>query len=397
MVRAFTAHLNARYKKRRNELKIQFELLPVPSDQLIPMLLSGRGDMIAARLTVTPERSVQVLFSAPYREVDELVVGHSAIADVKFVHDLADRRIAVRRSSSYYASLLEESRRLVAEGKQPIQIETVDPVLETEDILALVAAGRFDFTVADSIVAETAIEIHPKLSALRGLELRRGGKLAWATHLTAPALRREMSEFLRVYQHGSLLGNIGIKKYFRDLGAIRARQSGTTASLSDYDAELRRYAGEFGFDWRLMAAVAYQESRFDQGARNRSGAVGLFQIKPTTAREPYVGIADVAGPENASNNIHAGIKYLAWIKGRYFDGVESMRERDRLRMALAAYNAGPKTLINARKRAERMGLDPNRWFRNVELALLAMNKVEPVKYVSEINQHYLSYVMLGIE
>ena len=94
--------------------------------------------------------------------------------------------------------------------------------------------------------------------------------------------------------------------------------------------------------------------------------------------------------------MNAGIKYLAWIKDRYFDAVTEMRERDRLRMALAAYNAGPRTLIRARKEAEKMGLDSTRWFRNVELALLSMGKPEPVKYVSEINQRYLSYIMLGV-
>jgi membrane-bound lytic murein transglycosylase MltF len=93
----------------------------------------------------------------------------------------------------------------------------------------------------------------------------------------------------------------------------------------------------------------------------------------------------------------AGLKYLSWIKGRYFDIEAEMRERDRIRMALAAYNAGPRTLINARRRAFKLGLDPNRWFRNVELALLDMRKVEPVKYVSEINQRYLAYVLLGLE
>jgi membrane-bound lytic murein transglycosylase MltF len=74
-----------------------------------------------------------------------------------------------------------------------------------------------------------------------------------------------------------------------------------------------------------------------------------------------------------------------------------MRERDRIRMSLAAYNAGPRTIINARRRASKLGLDPNRWFRNVELALLDMHKTEPVKYVSEINQRYLAYVLLGVD
>jgi membrane-bound lytic murein transglycosylase MltF len=174
-------------------------------------------------------------------------------------------------------------------------------------------------------------------------------------------------------------------------------EKGDRVVLSTYDDEFRNYAEQYGFDWRLMAAMAYQESRFRQNIRNRYGATGLFQIKPKTAKEPYVDIYPIAGEENASNNIHAGVKYLAWIKNRYFDGIEEMRERDRVRLALAAYNAGPATIINARNKAKRMGLDPLRWFRNVELALLAMRKPEPVKYVSEINQRYLSYVMLGVE
>lgn len=251
--------------------------------------------------------------------------------------------------------------------------------------------------MADSLVAETAVEVYPELRILPGFTLREGAQLAWATHLTATALEKEMSAFLKKYEQGSLLGNMAVKKYFENLGPIRASRKDGRVTLSPYDADLKQYAERFEFDWRLMAAVAYQESRFDANARNRSGAVGLFQIKPGTAREPYIGIKDVAGAKNVGNNIHAGIKYLAWIKERYFDAVETMAERDRVRMALAAYNAGPRSVARARERAAKMGLDPDRWFRNVEIAMLAMKKVEPVKYVSDINQNYLSYVMLGVE
>jgi membrane-bound lytic murein transglycosylase MltF len=372
--------------------------MPVRSDQLIPQLIEGRADLIAARMTITPERAGRVLFSNPFRKIDELVVTHQSTTDAEFIHDLSGRSVAVRRSSSYHESLVAESKRLVAAGKQRIRIVTVDEALETEDILALVAAGHFDFTVADSIVAETAAEIFPELRILPGLTVRKGGQLAWATHLTSPALQAEMNEFLKRYRHGSLLGNVAVKKYFKDHTGLQSRlQSGDEIALSPYDGILRKVAREFDFDWRLMAAVAYQESRFDQSSRNRSGATGLFQIKPTTAREPYIGIPEIAGEHNASNNIRAGIKYVAWIKQRYFDPVETMREKDRMRMALAAYNAGPRTLINARRRAAKMELDPNRWFRNVEMALLEMRKPEPVKYVSDINQRYLSYLMLGVE
>ncbi|MBW2229975.1 MAG: transporter substrate-binding domain-containing protein [Deltaproteobacteria bacterium] len=398
MVRAFIDHLNAKYAKGRNAPKIQFELLPVATEELIPMLVEGRGDVIASRMTITPERRSLVLYSSAYRKIDELVVTQRDIAARGEIPDLSGRRVAVRRSSSYHASLQTESGRLKAAGKAPIQVQTVDERLETEDILALVANGVFDFSVADSIVAEIAVELYPKLVILPQLTLRRDGQLAWAAHLGATHLVAEMNEFLLEYKHGSLLGNIGVKRYFEDHERLRTRmEKGDRVVLSTYDDEFRNYAEQYGFDWRLMAAMAYQESRFRQNIRNRYGATGLFQIKPKTAKEPYVDIYPIAGEENASNNIHAGVKYLAWIKNRYFDGIEEMRERDRVRLALAAYNAGPATIINARNKAKRMGLDPLRWFRNVELALLAMRKPEPVKYVSEINQRYLSYVMLGVE
>ena len=398
MVRAFTEHLNRKYAGERGEPPIQFELLPVRSNELVPMLLEGRADMIAARLTITPKRVRRVRFSRPYRIVDELLVGNSERVDDSFLHDLAGRRVAVRPSSSYHESLVEESRRLEAEGKAPIRIVRVDEALETEDILALVEAGHYELTVADSIVANTAVEILPRLRIIEGIKLREGGELAWASHPDSEALVAEMDEFLEQYAHGSLLGNVGVKRYFRDHRGLRRRlEDDGKSSLSRYDEHFRRFAEQYGFDWRLIAAVAYQESRFQQDVKNRWGAIGLFQLKAETAREPYVNIPDIEGEQNAANNVHAGVRYLAWIKQRYFDPIEGMRERDRLRMALAAYNGGPRTLLQARRRARKMGLDPMKWFRNVELALLAANKTEPVKYVSEINQRYLSYVMLGIE
>ncbi len=397
MVRAFTDFLNERHPPAPGQPPIQFELLPVATDQLIPMLVEGRADMIAARMTRTEDREARLLFSIPYHVVDEVVVTHLPSNDFEFIHDLAGRSVAVRRSSSYRESLESLSRKLVAKGRSPIKIIEVNEALETEKILALVAKGHFNFTVADSIIAETAVELHSTLAILEGLALRKGGELAWAASLGASDLVEEMNAFLPRYREGSLLGNIAVKKYFQATSGLERRlKRDGTEPLSPYDDLIRSSAETHGFDWRLMAAMAYQESRFDQSAKNRWGATGLFQIKPATAREPYVGIENIEGKKNAANNVEAGIRYLAWIKKRYFDSDPDMRERDRVRLALAAYNAGPSTIIRARRRAKRMGLDPNRWFRNVELALLDMRKTEPVKYVSEINQHYLSYVMLGL-
>jgi membrane-bound lytic murein transglycosylase MltF len=397
MVRAFTRFLNERHGGKKGEPPIQFELVPVDDDQLIPLLLEGMGDLIAARMTITPERAEQVRFSRPYRSVDELLVTHDGTPPVASLEALSGRQVAVRATSSYADSLATLDRKLAAAGRPPVDVVFVDESLATERILELVAAGRYPYTVADSLVAELAVRIHPALHLVEGMALRRDGKLAWATRPEAEALVGEMNAFLKRYREGSLLGNLAVERYFEDEGRLARRFSDDESGLSDFDALFRKQAEAFHLDWRLVAAMAYQESHFDPTAHNRWGAVGLLQIKPETAKEPYVGIPEVAGPENASNNVRAGLKYLFWIKQRYFDDEPGMREADRLRMALAAYNAGPRAVLRARSRARRAGLDPDRWFRNVELAMLGMRKSEPVKYVSEINQRYVSYVLLGIE
>jgi membrane-bound lytic murein transglycosylase MltF len=397
MVSAFTKFLNERHLKGKGELSIQFELVPVDDDQLMPLLLEGAGDIIAARLTITPNRAERVRFTRPYRKVDEQIVFHDGIAAITSLHDLSGKQVAVRTTSSYAESLARLNLELVKEGRAPVDVVFVDDALATERILELVAARKYAFTVADSLIAELAVRMYPSLRVAEGLALRRGGELAWATVPEASMLADEMNTFLRRYREGSLLGNLAARRYFEDEARLASRVDGERSVISEFDALFREHAKAYGLDWRLVAAMAYQESRFDPTARNRSGATGLLQIKLQTAREPYIGIPDIAGKENVSNNVRAGLKYLDWIKRRYFDSESEMRDRDRLRMALAAYNAGPAVVIRARNRAKEQGRNPNRWFRHVELSMLGMRKNEPVKYVSEINQRYLSYVLLGIK
>jgi len=151
----------------------------------------------------------------------------------------------------------------------------------------------------------------------------------------------------------------------------------------------------YKFDWRLLSALSFQESRFDQSITNKWGAIGLFQIKQMTANEPYIKIKNITGHENTENNIHAGTKYLSWIRNRYFVPNKLMHDEDKIRMTLAAYNAFPRRVLQAISQAKKMGLDPNKWFRNVELAMLKLGYPEPVIYVSEINKHYVGYTLLG--
>jgi len=209
---------------------------------------------------------------------------------------------------------------------------------------------------------------------------------------------QELNSFLPRIKTGTLLGNTYNQKYFSDHGRIKSKDFDlATSKLSKYDKTLKKYAQMYGFDWRLLAAVCYQESRFKQGLTNKWGAVGLFQIKRSTSDEPYISVPDIEGKANFENNIHAGVKYLSWIKKTYLDTQSQVDESEKLRMMLAAYNAGPNRLLKALERAKEMNLDPTRWFRNVELAMAEMGLPEPVIYVSEINKYYVSYVLLGIK
>lgn len=402
MVKAFVDTLNQKYRKGKGIPDIKFVLLPVRSELMIPMLLEGKGDLIAARLTITDQRKKRVRFTVPYRTVDEKIVVHADSKSIDSLDDLSGMEITVRESTSYFESLGLMNRQLEKEELAPINIHKADEFLETESLLALVASKRYFASVADSIVASTAVSLYAELKVVSSVPLRKEGKLAWAVAPNNVSLQKTLNEFLPRYQQGTLLGNMAVKKYFQNSRQIKVMtglldDDSERRSLSVYDALFQKYANQYGFDWRLMAALSYQESGFKQSAFNRSGATGLFQIKPQTAAESYINIPNIKGRSNAENNVHAGIKYLSWIKGRYFDPIEGMREPDRIRMALAAYNTGPRTLLRARAQSKAMGLNPNIWFHNVELVLLAMRKTEPVKYVSDINQHYLSYILLGIE
>ena len=137
----------------------------------------------------------------------------------------------------------------------------------------------------------------------------------------------------------------------------------------------------------MLAAQGYQESRLDQSARSAAGAVGVMQIKPSTAADPNVGIR---GIEQVEPNIHAGTKYLSFLRGRYFNQ-EGVDERNRLFLSLAAYNAGPARMARLRQQTAQMGYDPNVWFDNVEIAAARYVGREPVQYVANVYKYYMAY------
>jgi membrane-bound lytic murein transglycosylase MltF len=394
-LRGFEYDLLKEYQKSlnkdisRRELQVVFEFIPVARDRLLADLIAGFGDIAAAGLTITPSRSKQVDFTKPYLTgVSEVLVMNQAIAPIEERSDLAGKELFVRASSSYYESLQDLNRKLRSRGQRPVRIVRADEDLETEDILELVHSGAIARTICDNHIAKAWRKVFPDIRIYPDVTVRQGGQIAWAIRKNSPQLNASLNRFIRTHRKGSLLGNIYFTRYYEKQTWIKnPLGTGAGKRLQSIIPLFKKFAQRYGFDWRLIAAMAYQESGFDQTKVSPRGAVGIMQIRPQTAADPKIGISDVS---TSKNNIHAAVKYLDFLRDRYFDD-DAITPRDRVRFSLAAYNAGPVRIRRARKRAMEMQLDPNRWFRNVEMAMLKIVGQETVGYVSNINKYYVIY------
>ncbi len=366
-------------------LEVHVFVVPVARDQLLPALLEGRADIAAANLTVTPDRLEQVAFSSTVLDdVSEVIVTGPASPQLDRIEDLAGQDVYVRRSSSYYESLVRLSDELRRQGFGAIRIREVDELLETEDVMELVGAGALSMTVADSHLAGFWRDILDGVEIRADLAVATGRSIAWALRKDSPRLAEEVNAFIQGHRQGTLFGNIMLQRYLGENERVRNPLAGPELEkLRRYRGYFEEYASRYRLDWLLVAAQAYQESRFDHGLTSSAGAVGIMQIKPSTAADENVGIADISSVED---NIHAGVKYFRFIRDRYFkdSGPDDLNQD---LFALAAYNAGPARVARFRQQAREKGLDPDVWFRHVE----QMAHRETAVYVSNIFKYWVSY------
>ncbi len=391
--RGFELELVREFAKRLG-VRLQV-ILPPDGSELLPWLLEGRGDLVASSMTITPERAAWVDFTRPYLEPDERLVVHAEREEITGLAGLRGRTVTVRRGSSYHQSLLP----LAEEHGFTIDFAPADT--ETEEILAMVAAGELEATVADSHIL--------------GIELALGAPLRDVTHVAAEqqigwAVRDEdgglldaANAYLEDIDRGTFY-NILRRRYFRDdrrLKRVLPERAKSRAALSPFDPLFRTHGRLRGLDWRLLAAQAYQESRFDPAAKSWAGAVGLMQVMPRAAQD--VGLeGDLRDP---GFSVAVGSAYLRKLVDRTED---TLPLAERLRFGLASYNVGRGHVEDGRRLAAELGLDPNRWFDNVEKALpyLRQRKYaararygycrcsEPIRYVAEINERYAAYARL---
>jgi len=361
-------------------------------------MVEGRGDVVAACITISAERekSKELQFCHPYGNFQEIVVTRKSDTKLKSLSYLAGRTVHVRELSHYWVSM----EKLQKESGIDFELKAVPGTMETREILHRVEAGEFDLTVADSGFLDIEINSGRKLRS--GLMFRAPYNYGWLVRKNNPGLKASMDKFLE-QKVGTSNYNYLYRKYFSQGSTVREFQdearSLKKAVISPYDDLIRVSAKKYDFHWCLIASQMYQESRFDPKAKSWSGARGLMQLMPATAGELGLNERTILDPEK---NIDAGVEYLGKQRKRVPDEVDAF---NRLCFGLAAYNGGYGHLIDARALAKKLGRNPDLWVENVDHAYTLLStpefadkakyghcrSEEITHYVRQIIARYISY------
>lgn len=370
MLKQFTDYLGVNLKLViNNDMNKAFE-----------MLNAGEVDLIAMGLTITQDRQKIVDFTIPQIQTKQVLVQRKPEnwrrmrtwdeIEEKLIRnplDLAGKTIHVQKGTVF----AERLAILANEIGDTINI-VVDPDREVEQLITAVAAGELEFTVSDEHIAKVNQKYYPNLDVNTALSFPQ--HVAWALQKGSDSLRLQINDWIMDYKK-SVASRYTYNKYFNNPRSVNIAQSEYHSigggKISQYDDIIREFSGIYGLDWRLVASLIYQESRFHTDVTSWVGAFGLMQLMPATA-EVY-GVDTTSPP---ADQIRAGIQFLQWLDSQLPAGIEDPEERTKF--VLAAYNVGIAHVYDARRLAEKHGKDPNKWTDNVDYFIL--NKSDPAYY-----------------
>ncbi len=354
-------------------------------DESFGCLLSDDCDLLAINLTVTRERGRIVDFTEPHSQTRQVLVQRrpsewqymsSNELDTAMVRnpiDLAGKTVHVQRNSSYAARL----RNLMEEIGDTIMMVEVDYV--AEQLITMVAGGEIDYTVSDENIARVNQTYYDNLDI--GTAVSFTQNLAWAVRKGDHHLRDSINAWLSDFK-STIDFRLLYAKYFYNQRSARIVQSDfyvlTSGRISPYDELIRKYSEDINWDWRLLASMIYQESRFLPDAQSWAGARGLMQLMPNTARR--FGVNDITNPEE---NIRAGVRYIKWLDEVLRDRIPEREER--VKFILASYNVGLGHILDARALARKYGEDPDQWTGGVDYFIL--NKSNPEYFLDPVVRH----------
>ncbi|MFO7751000.1 MAG: membrane-bound lytic murein transglycosylase MltF [Desulfobacteraceae bacterium] len=370
-------------------LDVDLEILTPGWNDMFSALETGRGDFIASGLTITEQRKNMVDFSSPYLSVQQKLIHHKLKFGAASLEKLAGKTIHVRKQTSYQTRMEEIKNNGI---DLTIQLHDNTP---TEELIRMVADKEIKYTVADSNIALLNRRYYPDIAI--GLPLEEEQSLGWAVKKGDTELLNKIDQFLAQAEESGLFGKI-YEKYYGDIDIfdyfdLKKFHQRINTRLPKYKDSIVKESEKFDFDWRMVAAIVYQESHYDARAKSRTGVRGLMQVTRKTAKE--MGISNRLDPRQS---IQAGIRYLHKMYQR-FDDIEERQER--LRFAMASYNVGYGHVRDAQKLAEERGLDKNKW-ESMEKTLPLLTKREfykntkhgyargwePVRYIERIETYY---------
>lgn len=382
-------------------------------DEMLEILRRGEVDLVAHGLAITRERKKLVAFAdylyltkqvlvqrkpANWRRLTRDQIREQLVMDpVELIRDT----VSLRKNSSY----MERIRNLSQEIGGDIVIDTLEGSLTTDEIIKMVVDKKIKYTVADQNLARINASHYPILDVTVPVSFSQ--RIAWAVSRDAPDLLTAINRWLDEEKKGTDYYVI-FNKYFKNRRSFSRRVNSPFYSLnkgqiSPFDTLIKKEARELGWDWRLLASVVYQESRFDAEATSWTGARGLMQLMPETARE--LGVSDRS---DAVQSLDAGARYLEKLYNRFHTIQDSVQ---RIKFTLASYNCGYQHVEDARSLARESGLDKDCWDQSVDQMLLALSipdnylhesvqygyvrGEEPYRYVKQVFdrfRHYQSFI-----
>ncbi len=369
LLKSFTEHLGIDLEIiKENDLENAFGLLK-----------SGDADMLALGLTVSSSRKKEILFTDPIFETRQVLVQkkpnnwRSMTMDMlnrKLVRnqlDLAGKTIYVQKLSSH----AERLKTLSEEIGDSITI--IEVPYDSEELIRNVAHGEIEFTVCDENIASVNSTYYSDIDVNTPISFTQN--IAWGIRLTnSEKLLLELNNWLNTYRKSRSFALLYKKYYQNSRSSLIVRSdyyTSNTGKISKYDDLIKSASENIGWDWRLLASLVYQESRFNPLVRSHAGAYGLMQIMPVTGK--HFGVDITASP---SSNVKAGIMFINWLQALFENKISDPEER--LKFILASYNAGPGHILDAMRLAEKNGMDPEIWDGSV--AYWLQKKSDPVYY-----------------
>ncbi|MCG8552847.1 MAG: membrane-bound lytic murein transglycosylase MltF [Desulfobacterales bacterium] len=370
-------------------MNVELDVITPGWNNMFSYLKQGKGDFISAGISITAPRLEYVDFSIPYMTIQQRIIHHNLIFNPKEIKDMGSRIFHVRRGTAYHYRLAD----IKASG---VPFEYVlHNNIPTEELIGMVNDREIKFTIANSNIALLCRRFFPDIRI--GTPIQERESLAWAVRKNDHEMLKQLNKFFLHASSTGILKRITTKYYGNiddfDTYELKKFHDRISSRLPKYKDVIKTESAKHGFDWRLIAAIVYQESHFDPNAKSYTNVYGLMQVTEITARE--MGIKNRKDPQQS---IRAGIKYLALMYKR-FDFIKD--ESQRLLFALASYNVGYGHVKDAISLAKQKGYDPYTWKGiKATLPLLAQEKYynqtkygyargwEPVQYVERIRTYF---------